>query len=217
MVDERTSANQERGQYRESTTSMFAARMRDADRAQRQRGGPCGAPRDAPGGPSGGTRRSDRPVPALRLCARHLGLRRVPHGCPALLDDRPLRQPQLRRPASRLLSPKSTAVYLIGHHPIKSANTTTCSKQAAATGEGEPMTMTLKTRLAEPGRLMSVHVCVIPSAVVTQAIAAAGADAVIIDQEHGPIGFETLHAISRQRREPAAQPWFACRRSMRLT
>ena len=51
MVDERTSANQERGQYRESTTSMFAARMRDADRAQRQRGGACGAPRDAPGGP----------------------------------------------------------------------------------------------------------------------------------------------------------------------
>ena len=49
------------------------------------------------------------------------------------------------------------------------------------------MTMTLKTRLAEPGRLMSVHVCVIPSAVVTQAIAAAGADAVIIDQKHGPI------------------------------
>ena len=73
------------------------------------------------------------------------------------------------------------------------------------------MTMTLKTRLAEPGCLMSVHVCVI------QTIAAAGADAVIIDQEHGPIGFETLHAISRQRREPAAQPWFACRRSMRLT
>ena len=164
MVDERTSANQERGQYRESTTSMFAARMRDADRAQRQRGGPCGAPRDAPGGPSGGTRRGDRPVPALRLCARHLGLRRVPHGCPALLDDRPLRQPQLRRPASRLLSPKSTAAYLIGHHPIKSANTTTCSKQAAATGEGEAMTMTLKTRLAEPGRLMSVHVCVATSA-----------------------------------------------------
>jgi hypothetical protein len=32
--------------------------------------------------------------------------------------------------------------------------------------------MTLKTRLAEPGCLMSVHVCVIPSAVVTQAIAA---------------------------------------------
>jgi len=79
------------------------------------------------------------------------------------------------------------------------------------------MTMTLKTRLAEPGRLMSVHVCVIPSAVVRQAIGAAGADAVIIDQEHGPIGFETLHAISRQCREPAAQRWFACRRSMRLT
>jgi 4-hydroxy-2-oxoheptanedioate aldolase len=35
--------------------------------------------------------------------------------------------------------------------------------------------------------LLNWHVCVIPSAVVTQAVAAAGADGVIIDQEHGPI------------------------------
>lgn len=57
------------------------------------------------------------------------------------------------------------------------------------------MKMTLKAKLAEPDRLLNWHVCVIPSAVVTQAIATAGADAVIIDQEHGPIGFETLHAM----------------------
>jgi len=57
------------------------------------------------------------------------------------------------------------------------------------------MKMTFKSKLAEPDRLLNWHVCVIPSAVVTQAIAAAGADAVIIDQEHGPIGFETLHAM----------------------
>src|SRR5579862_630362 len=57
------------------------------------------------------------------------------------------------------------------------------------------MPMTLKAKLAEPGRLVSGVVCVIPSAVATQAIAAAGADWVIIDQEHGPIGFETLHAM----------------------
>jgi 4-hydroxy-2-oxoheptanedioate aldolase len=37
--------------------------------------------------------------------------------------------------------------------------------------------------------------CVIPSAVVTQAVAAAGADFVIIDGEHGPIGRETMHAM----------------------
>jgi 4-hydroxy-2-oxoheptanedioate aldolase len=35
----------------------------------------------------------------------------------------------------------------------------------------------------------------IPSAVVTQAIAAAGADFAIIDREHGPIGRETMHAM----------------------
>jgi 4-hydroxy-2-oxoheptanedioate aldolase len=55
--------------------------------------------------------------------------------------------------------------------------------------------MTMRAKLAEPGRRLNLHVCVIPSAVATQAIAAAGADCVIIDQEHGPIGFETLHAM----------------------
>jgi 4-hydroxy-2-oxoheptanedioate aldolase len=36
---------------------------------------------------------------------------------------------------------------------------------------------------------------VIPSAVTTQVMAAAGADFVVIDREHGPIGRETLHAM----------------------
>jgi 4-hydroxy-2-oxoheptanedioate aldolase len=57
------------------------------------------------------------------------------------------------------------------------------------------MAMTMKAKLAEPGRRLNGHVCVIPSAVVAQAIAAAGADYVIIDQEHAPMGFETLHAM----------------------
>src|SRR6266699_396367 len=35
----------------------------------------------------------------------------------------------------------------------------------------------------------------IPSAVITQAPAAAGADVVLIDQEHGTIGPESLHAM----------------------
>src|SRR3954452_7646200 len=37
--------------------------------------------------------------------------------------------------------------------------------------------------------------CAIPSAVSVQAIAAGGADFVLIDREHGPIGPETLHAM----------------------
>jgi 4-hydroxy-2-oxoheptanedioate aldolase len=38
-------------------------------------------------------------------------------------------------------------------------------------------------------------IAVIPSAVATQAIAAAGADFVMVDREHGPIGRESLHAM----------------------
>ncbi|MEO0913662.1 MAG: aldolase/citrate lyase family protein [Pseudomonadota bacterium] len=55
--------------------------------------------------------------------------------------------------------------------------------------------MKLKAKLAEPGRLLNWQVCVIPSAVSVQAIAAAGADIVIIDQEHGAIGPESLHGM----------------------
>lgn len=36
---------------------------------------------------------------------------------------------------------------------------------------------------------------IIPSAVVTQALASAGADAIVIDQEHAPVGPENLHAM----------------------
>jgi 4-hydroxy-2-oxoheptanedioate aldolase len=36
---------------------------------------------------------------------------------------------------------------------------------------------------------------IIPSPVVTQALASAGADAVVIDQEHAPAGPESLHAM----------------------
>jgi 4-hydroxy-2-oxoheptanedioate aldolase len=37
--------------------------------------------------------------------------------------------------------------------------------------------------------------CVIPSAVAAQAIAAAGADLIVIDREHRPTGRETMHAM----------------------
>src|SRR3954452_2813525 len=54
--------------------------------------------------------------------------------------------------------------------------------------------MSFKERLASDEILGGV-LCVIPSAVVTQAVAAAGADFVIIDGEHGPIGRENMHAM----------------------
>jgi 4-hydroxy-2-oxoheptanedioate aldolase len=52
----------------------------------------------------------------------------------------------------------------------------------------------LKERL-KTGELLRGVVNVIPSAVATQAIAAAGADFVMIDREHGPIGQESLHSM----------------------
>jgi 4-hydroxy-2-oxoheptanedioate aldolase len=54
--------------------------------------------------------------------------------------------------------------------------------------------MFLKQRLAGDEVLGGV-LNVIPSAVATQAIAAAGADFVIIDREHGPIGRESMQAM----------------------
>jgi 4-hydroxy-2-oxoheptanedioate aldolase len=49
--------------------------------------------------------------------------------------------------------------------------------------------------------------CVIPSAVVTQALAAAGADVVVVDQEHGPIGPESVHAMVAGTGGTACSPW----------
>jgi 4-hydroxy-2-oxoheptanedioate aldolase len=54
--------------------------------------------------------------------------------------------------------------------------------------------MFFKERLSTGDLLRGVgHV--IPSAVATQAVAAAGVDFVMIDREHGPIGRENLHAM----------------------
>lgn len=54
--------------------------------------------------------------------------------------------------------------------------------------------MFFKERLSR-GDLLRGVANVIPSAVVTQAVAAAGADFVMVDREHGPIGRENLHAM----------------------
>jgi len=55
--------------------------------------------------------------------------------------------------------------------------------------------MTFKQRLAETDDRMTAHLCTIPSATVTQAMVAAGADAVIVDMEHGAIDYPGAHAM----------------------
>jgi 4-hydroxy-2-oxoheptanedioate aldolase len=52
----------------------------------------------------------------------------------------------------------------------------------------------MKQRLRN-GETLAGYVATIPSAVSVQAIAAAGADWVVIDQEHGAVGPESLHAM----------------------
>ena len=52
----------------------------------------------------------------------------------------------------------------------------------------------IKERLRE-GPPLSGYLNLIPSPVATQALAAAGADVVVIDQEHGPIGPESVQAM----------------------
>jgi 4-hydroxy-2-oxoheptanedioate aldolase len=54
--------------------------------------------------------------------------------------------------------------------------------------------MSFKDRLRAGMTLRGV-VSIIPSAVVTEAVASAGADFVMIDREHGPISRETMHAM----------------------
>ncbi|MHA1127371.1 MAG: HpcH/HpaI aldolase family protein [Alphaproteobacteria bacterium] len=53
----------------------------------------------------------------------------------------------------------------------------------------------LKSKLADPNKQISMHICTIPSATVTQAMAAAGADAVVIDLEHGAVDYGSAHAM----------------------
>ena len=55
--------------------------------------------------------------------------------------------------------------------------------------------MTLKSRLRETRDLLTMQLCTIPSAVVTQALAAAGSDCVVVDLEHGAIDHACAHAM----------------------
>ena len=52
-----------------------------------------------------------------------------------------------------------------------------------------------KSKLGESDARLTAHLCTIPSATVTQAMAAAGADAVIIDLEHGAVDYASAHAM----------------------
>ena len=52
----------------------------------------------------------------------------------------------------------------------------------------------MKQRIRD-GETLAGYVAAIPSAVSVQAIAAAGADWIVLDQEHGAVGPESLHAM----------------------
>jgi 4-hydroxy-2-oxoheptanedioate aldolase len=55
--------------------------------------------------------------------------------------------------------------------------------------------MFLKERLAREGDVLNGVLGAIPSPVAAQAIAAAGADFLVVDREHGPIGREAMQAM----------------------
>lgn len=65
----------------------------------------------------------------------------------------------------------------------------------------------MKERLNKGREVLGGYVCVIPSAVVTQALAAAGADWLVIDQEHAPTGMEALHAMIAATAGTRCSPW----------
>lgn len=52
-----------------------------------------------------------------------------------------------------------------------------------------------KEKLRDTDRKLSGAVCTIPSATVPQAIAASGADCIVVDLEHGAVDYGTAHAM----------------------
>lgn len=65
----------------------------------------------------------------------------------------------------------------------------------------------IKERLRSGSEPQAGFLNLIPSPVATQALAAAGADVVAIDQEHGPIGPESLHAMIASTAGTSCSPW----------
>ena len=70
----------------------------------------------------------------------------------------------------------------------------------------------IKDRIHKSNEPLGGYICLIPSAVVTQAFAAAGADWLVVDQEHAPIGIETLHAMVAATAGTNCSPWVGCTR-----
>jgi 4-hydroxy-2-oxoheptanedioate aldolase len=65
----------------------------------------------------------------------------------------------------------------------------------------------IKERLKDGKDPLTGFLNLIPSPVATQALAAAGADVVLIDQEHGPIGPEAVHAMIASTAGTLSSPW----------
>ena len=55
--------------------------------------------------------------------------------------------------------------------------------------------MTFKEKLKTLDRALTAHICTIPSPIVTQAMAAAGADSIFVDFEHGAIDYASAQAM----------------------
>ena len=67
--------------------------------------------------------------------------------------------------------------------------------------------VSMKHRIHKTKEPLGGYLCLIPSPVVTQALATAGADWLVIDQEHAPIGAENLHAMIAATAGTACSPW----------
>src|SRR5262249_3441639 len=65
----------------------------------------------------------------------------------------------------------------------------------------------IKSRMHGGSEVFSGFVNIIPSAVATQALASAEAHWLMIDQEHGPIGPETLHSMIAATAGTNCSPW----------
>ena len=65
----------------------------------------------------------------------------------------------------------------------------------------------MKDRIHKSKEPLGGYVCFIPSAMVSQALAAAGADWLVFDQEHAPIGPENLHGMIAATAGTRCSPW----------
>jgi 4-hydroxy-2-oxoheptanedioate aldolase len=65
----------------------------------------------------------------------------------------------------------------------------------------------IRERIRNSKEPLGGYLCVIPSPMVTQALAAVGVDWLMIDQEHAPIGPENLHAMIAATGGTACSPW----------